>query len=75
MTASGDISVSSAAFMLHTSVSTFQYVARSRCGPPKIDESEKRGIIRTLAKENITYGYRHIRALLRRQCVFISKSE
>ncbi|MCL4318098.1 MAG: IS3 family transposase [Candidatus Thermoplasmatota archaeon] len=73
MISDGDIGVSSAASMLHTSRSTFQYVKRAPCRRLKTDEIEKKKLIEKLAGENITYGYRRIRALLRRQGVFISR--
>ena len=74
MTFSGDISVSSAALMLHTSRSTFQYAERPPCRRLRADETEKRNIVEELAGKNITYGYRRIWALLRRQGVLISKN-
>ncbi|MBX8638585.1 MAG: IS3 family transposase [Thermoplasmata archaeon] len=73
MISDGDIGMSSAASMLHTSRSTFQYVKRTPCRRLKADETEKRKLIGELAGENITYGYRCIWALLRRQGVFISR--
>ena len=74
MISDGDIGVSSAASMLHTSRSTFQYVKRAPCRRLKTDEIEKRKLIEKLAGENITYGYRRIWALLRRQGIFISRN-
>ena len=74
MISDGDIGVSSAVSMLHTSRSTFQYVKRAPCRRLKTDEIEKRKLIEKLAGENITYGYRRIRALLRRQGIFISRN-
>ena len=73
MISDGDVSVSSAASMLHTSRSTFQYVKRAPCRRLKTDEIEKRKLIEKPAGENITYGYRRIWALVRRQDVFISR--
>ena len=73
MISDGDVSVSSAASMLHTSRSTFQYVKRAPCRRLKTDEIEKRKLIREFAGDNITYGYRRIWALMRRQGVFISR--
>ena len=74
MISDGDIGVSSAASMLHTSRSTFQYVKRAPCRRLKTDEIEKKKLIEKLAGENITYGYRRIWALLRRQGIFISRN-
>ncbi|MBX8636725.1 MAG: IS3 family transposase, partial [Thermoplasmata archaeon] len=73
MISDGDLSVSSAASMLHTSGSTFQYVKRAPCRRLKADEIEKRKLIEEFAGDNITYGYRRIWALVRRQDVFISR--
>ena len=74
MISSGDIGVSSAAFMLHTSRSSFRYVKRPGCRRLRSDEQVKRATILELAGENITYGYRRIWALLRRQGTFISRN-
>ena len=73
MISDGDIGVSSAAYMLHTSRSTFQYVKRAPCRRLKADEMEKRKTIEEFAGENITYGYRRIWAMMRRQGLFISR--
>ena len=73
MIADGDISVIAASGMLHTSRSTFQYVPREHARRLRSDEMEKRELIESLALENITYGYRRIWALMRRQGVFISR--
>ena len=74
MTEDGEIGVSSAAFILHTSRSSFQYVKRPPCRRLRADEQEKKAIAGKLAGEHITYGYRRIWALLRRQGVFISRN-
>ena len=73
MIARGDISVTAASLMLHTSGSTFQHVKRPPARRLKSDEREKRQIIERLAGENVMYGYRRIWALMRRQGVFIGR--
>ncbi len=69
-----ELGVSSAAFMLHTSRSSFQYAGRPPSRRFRADEREKRRLIGSLAGGNITYGYRRIWALLRRRGVFISRN-
>ena len=73
MIGKGEITALSAASMLHTSRSTFQYVKRAPCRRLKADEMEKRKLIEEFAGDNITYGYRRIWALMRRQGMFISR--
>ena len=73
MIADGDISVTAASGMLHTSRSTFQYVHRERARRLRSDELEKGEFIESLALEDITYGYRRIWALMRRQDAFVSR--
>ena len=73
MIADGDISVTAASEMLHTSRSTFQYVHREHARRLRSDELEKRELIESLVIENITYGYRRIWEPMRRQDVFMAE--
>ncbi len=69
-----EIRPSTAGAVLHVTRQSFYYERRQPARRLRTDESEKRDIIEELAGENITYGYRRMWALLRRQGVFISKN-
>jgi putative transposase len=74
MISSNEIRPSTAGTVLHITRQSFYYERRQTARRLRVDESEKRKLILELAGENITYGYRRIRALLRRQGVFISRN-
>ena len=74
MISSNEIRPSTAGTVLHVTRQSFYYERRQPARRLRVDESEKRKLILELAGENITYGYRRIRALLKRQGVFISRN-
>ena len=71
---SGELRPSTVSSVLHATRQSFYYAPMPPARRLRHDEAEKRQLIGTLAGGNITYGYRRIWALMKRQGVFISRN-
>ena len=74
MIGANEIRPSTAGAALHVTRQSFYYERRRPARRLRSDEWEKRAAIRELAGENITYGYRRIWAMMRRQGVLVSRN-
>ena len=74
MIEAGDLLPFTASSVLPAARQSFYCASRPPARRLRKDEWEKRQLIGALAGGNITYGYRRIWALLRRQGVFISRN-